>query len=153
MFTHDRDVRQILIAQRRAQLDRGVLTGRDRLWARILGLTLGYGYQPWRALLILLGIVAISVILTITLGAHGALIYQDPKDSRAMAVPCSITERIDAGLAIGVPFLSAHSENHCTTTNTAPGIILGYCIQALQLLAGAVAALFVAGFTGIVRKT
>lgn len=66
---HDRDVRQILIAQRQAQLDRGVLTGRERLWARITGVTLGYGYQPSRALLFLLGVVVTSVVLAVTLGA------------------------------------------------------------------------------------
>jgi hypothetical protein len=150
---HDRDVRQIHMAQRQAQLDRSVLTGRDRLWARITGLTLGYGYQPWRALLILLGLVITSVVLTITLGAHGALTHQNPKDPAATAVPCSITERIDVGLDIGVPFLNTHAQNPCTTTNTATGIGLSYSTQALQLLTGGVAALFVAGFTGIVRKT
>ncbi len=150
---HDRDVRQILIAQRQAQLDRGVLTGRDRLWAKITGLTLGYGYQPWRALLFLLGFVLTSVALTVTLGAHGALIHQDPKDPAAAVAPCSVTERVDVGLEIGAPFLKTHAQNPCTTTNTATGIGLSYSTRALQLLTGAVAALFVAGFTGIVRKT
>lgn len=148
----DRDVRHIHIAQRQAQLDRRVLTGRDRLWARITGLTLGYGYQPWRALLILLGLIVTSVVLTITLGAHGALTHQDPKNPAA-AVPCSITERVDVGLDAGAPFLNTHTQNPCTTTNTATGIGLSYSTQALQLLTGAVAALFVAGLTGIVRKT
>ncbi|MCA1600488.1 MAG: hypothetical protein LC776_02185 [Acidobacteria bacterium] len=150
---HDRDVRQIHIAQRRAQLDRRVLTGRDRFWVKITGLTLGYGYQPWRALLILLGIVLTSVVLTVILGAHGALVHQDPKDPAGMVVPCSISERIDVGLDIGAPFLNTYVQNPCTTTNTATGIGLKYGTQALQLLTGAVAALFVAGFTGIVRKT
>lgn len=150
---HDRDVRHIHIAQRQAQLDRRVLTGRDRLWVRITGLTLGYGYQPWRALLILLGLVVTSVVLTITLGAHGALSHQDPNDPATAAVPCSITERVDVGLDVGAPFLNTHTQNPCTTTTTATGIGLSYSTQALQLLTGAVAALFVAGFTGIVRKT
>jgi hypothetical protein len=49
--------------------------------------------------------------------------------------------------------LNTHAQNPCTTTNTATGIGLSYSTQALQLLTGGVAALFVAGFTGIVRKT
>jgi hypothetical protein len=150
---HDRDVRQIFIAQRQAQLDRGVLTGRDRLWTIITGLTLGYGYQPWRALLFLLGIVVTSVVLTVTLGAHGALIHQDPKSLAVAVAPCSITERIDVGLEIGAPLLNTHVQDRCIISNTATGIGLSYSTQALQLLTGAVAALFVAGFTGIVRKT
>src|SRR5437868_6205315 len=81
---HDADVRKILIAQRRAQLDRGVLTGRERLWARITGVTLGYDYQPWRALLFLLGVVITSVVPAVTLGTHGALVHpQDPKNPPA----------------------------------------------------------------------
>jgi hypothetical protein len=148
---HERDVRQILIAQRQAQLDRGVLIGRDRLWARITGLTLGYGYQPWRALLFLLSVVVISVVLSVTLGAHGALVH--PQGPAAATAPCTFTERIDVGLEVGAPFLDTHARDRCTTTNTAIGIGLSYSTRGLQLLAGALAALFIAGFTGIVRKT
>jgi hypothetical protein len=49
---HDGEVRSILIAQRQDQIDRRVLTDRtERAWARLTKVTLGYGYQPWRALL------------------------------------------------------------------------------------------------------
>lgn len=150
---HDRDVRQIHIAQRQTQLDRRVITGRDRLWAKITGITLGYGYQTWRALLILLGILVTSVVLTVILGAHGALVHQDPKDPAVMVAPCSITERIDVGLDISTPFLNTNLQNRCITTDTATGVWLKYGTRALQWLTGAVAALIVAGFTGIVRKT
>jgi hypothetical protein len=150
---HDADVRKILIAQRRAQLDRGVLTGRERLWARITGVTLGYGYQPWRALLFLLGVVITSVILAVTLGTHGALVRpQDPKNPAAATVSCTVPERVDVGLGVGSPFLDTHARDRCVTTNTATGIGLSYSLWGLQLLTGAFAALFVAGFTGIVRK-
>jgi hypothetical protein len=79
---HERDVHQILIAQRQSQLDRGVLIGRDQLWGKITGLTLGYGYQPWRALLLLLGVVVTSVVLSVTLGAHGALVTRMTRRQR-----------------------------------------------------------------------
>lgn len=151
---HDRNVRQILIAQRQAQLDRGVLTGRERLWTRITGITLGYGYQPWRALLFLLGVVVTSVVLAVTLGAHAALAHPlDPKNPTAATVPCTVTERVEVGLAVGAPFFDTHARDRCTTTNTPTGIVLSYSSWGLQLLTGAFAALFIAGFTGIVRKT
>jgi hypothetical protein len=151
---HDRDVRQILIAQRQAQLARGVLTGRERLWARITGTILGYGYQPWRALLFLLCVVITSVLLTITLGVHGALIHPpDPKNPTAATVSCTVAERIGVGLEVGAPFLDTHARDSCTTTRTATGIGLSYSIWGMQLLTGILAALFVAGFTSIVRKT
>jgi hypothetical protein len=152
---HDRDARKILIAQRKDQLDRKALDGRgERWWAKTTGLTLGYGYQPWRALLILLGVVVASVVLAITLGAHGALTHPlDPKNPAAATPSCPITERIDVGLKISAPFLDTPTPDRCITTNTATGIALNYSIRGLQLLTGALAALFVAGFTGIVRKT
>jgi hypothetical protein len=151
---HDRDVRQILIAQRQAQLDRGVLTRHERLWAKITGLTLGYGYQPWRALLFLLGVVVTSVMLAFILGAHGALIHpQDPTNPTAATTSCSITERINVGLEVGAPLIDTHARDRCITTNTATGIGLNYSTQGLQLLNAILSALFIAGFTGVVRKT
>src|SRR5262249_34173937 len=146
---------QILIAQRQAQLDRKAITGRgERLWVRITGVTLGYGYQPWRALLFLLGILLTSVVLALTLGAHGALIHPPhPKNPTAPTIPCTLTEQIDVGLEVGTPLLNTHSQDRCTATNTTTGIGLSYSISALQLLTGAFAALFIAGFTSIVRKT
>jgi hypothetical protein len=151
---HDRDVRQILIAQRQAQLDRKVVTGRERLWARTTGVTLGYGYQPWRALLFLVGVVVTSVVLAVALGAHGALVHpQDPNNPAAATIPCTVTERIDVGLEVGAAFLGTRARDRCTTTNTTTGIVLTYSTRGLQLLTAILAALFIAGFTGIVRKT
>ena len=65
---HDSDVRAILIAQRRDQIARGGLARTDLWWARFTGWLLGYGYQPWRALLYLAGVLAVSVALTLPLG-------------------------------------------------------------------------------------
>lgn len=69
---HDADARAILMQQRRDQLERGALTDRrDRAWARVTGLLLGYGYRPSRALLYLVGVLTLSVTLTVLLGGHG----------------------------------------------------------------------------------
>ena len=45
----------------------------ERQWGRTTKITLGYGYQPWKALLFLAAVVVVSCGLAITLGAHGAL--------------------------------------------------------------------------------
>ena len=65
---HDREVRIILMAQNRDQIARTGVRGWDRSWARLTGLTLGYGYQPWRALLLLLAVLTLSVTAAITAG-------------------------------------------------------------------------------------
>ena len=54
----DRQARQTLMAQRDDQLARTDTRWPERLWGRITKVTLGYGYQPWRALLFLAAVVA-----------------------------------------------------------------------------------------------
>jgi hypothetical protein len=93
-------------------------------------------------------------MLAVILGAHGALAHPlDPKNPAAATVPCAVTEQIGVGLAVSAPFLDTHAPDHCTSTNTVTSNELTYSTWSLQLLAGALAALFIAGFTGIVRKT
>jgi hypothetical protein len=149
---HDGEVRRILMAQRQDQIDRGALTGRtERAWARLTRLTLGYGYQPWRALLALVAVVMIAVVLALTLGAHGGVARTDPESPAANQ--CSAVERVGVGLDLGVPLSKIGSREHCDTTASTTGQVLTAAGWGLQLLAGAFAALFVAGFTGAVRKT
>jgi hypothetical protein len=66
-----------LIAQRDDQLARADASWWERRWGRIIKITLGYGYQPWKALLFLAVVVAVSCMLVIVLGAHGALAQTD----------------------------------------------------------------------------
>jgi hypothetical protein len=167
---HDREVREILIAQRRDQIRRGTLSGADRWWARLTGVLLGYGYQPWRALLYLTAVLCTSVALTLILGQDGGLVQttdQQPSTITSAAttptatqasstVPCTVIELVGKGLDLGTPFLpSAGSSKSggCEITDTASGYTLTISRWLLQLAAWALAALFVAGFTGIVRKT
>lgn len=148
---HDSEVRTILIAQRRDQIHRKALTRRtERAWVRLTGLTLGYGYQPWRALLALLVIVATATILATTLGAHGGLAHSPT--TTVPAAPCSVIERLGVGLDYALPLIKPASRA-CEITNTATGQILTGTSWLLQLLAWAFATLFIAGFTSAVRKT
>ena len=161
---HDGDVRAILMRQRRDQVERGALTHKtDRFWARLTGTLLGYGYQPWRALLCLVGLLAVSVILTATLAAQNALTHpvqqQQAPTARLTAdgplPPCSTIEVISVGLDLGTPFLpdTSTANSSCQIAGNSTGAALAISRWVLQLGAWALAALFVAGFTGIVRKT
>ncbi|MGV9295472.1 hypothetical protein [Amycolatopsis sp. NPDC003676] len=150
---HDHEARRVLIQQRRDQIQRHALTGRtERTWARITGLTLGYGYQPWRALLGLLAALITAAVITAILGAHGGLaqIHTPPNPT---PTDCTLIERIGVGLDLGTPLISTGARTHCDTTNTATGQWLTATGWALRLLAWAFATLFIAGFTGAVRKT
>jgi hypothetical protein len=152
---HDSDARKILIAQRRDQLRRRAISGRsERAWSRITGIILGYGYQPWRALLGLLGVVAIAVALTLTLGAHGGLAHTNrATPTTAAGSPCTTIERIGVGLDLSLPLIKTGARDTCNVTATTAGDVLVISGWALQLMAWALATLFIAGFTGAVRKT
>jgi hypothetical protein len=140
------------MAQRQDQIDRRALTGRaDRAWARLTGVTLGYGYQPWRALLALVAIAATAVVLALTLGAHGGVARTHPQPPAATR--CSAVERVGVGLDLGLPLIKTGIRGHCDTTASTTGQVLTAAGWGLQLLAWAFATLFVAGFTGAVRKT
>ncbi len=111
------------MAQRQDQLDRGALTGRaERAWARLTGVTLGYGYQPWRALLGLLAVTMIAVVLVVTLGAHGGIARVDPHPPAA--TQCSAVERVGVGLDLGLPLIKTGTRDHCDTTASTTGQVL-----------------------------
>jgi hypothetical protein len=141
--------RKVLIAQRRDQLNRRALKGRpQRAWTRFTGLTLGYGYQPWRALLLLLCVAAVAVGLSVIGGGHGGLAHPANASSA-----CTAVERIGVGLDQSVPLIKTGAQETCTTTDTAFGDVITIAGWILQLAAWALATLFVAGFTGAVRKS
>jgi hypothetical protein len=163
---HDSDVRAILIAQRDHQLERGALTRRSDRWqARLSRILLGYGYQPWRALLYLAGLFTVSAILAVVLGAHGALartpaqnlppVHTAAQPLFADSEPCTLVQTIGKGLDLGTPFLPASQigNGSCEITTNPTGEALTISRWVLQLAAWALAALFVVGFTGLVRKT
>ncbi|MFC0112302.1 hypothetical protein [Kibdelosporangium aridum] len=148
---HDHEARQVLIAQRQDQIRRRALTGRTtRTWARLTGLLLGYGYKPWRALT---AVLTAAVLAAVVLGgAYGAL-TQIRTPPPATPVPCTWLEHVGVGLDLGTPLLTTGTRTRCDTTNTGPGHTLTIIGWTLRLLAWAFATLFIAGFTGAVRKT
>ena len=148
---HDAVTRQILMAQRTDQLDRAKMTRTERAWGKFTGVTLGYGYQPWRALLGLLGIIILAVILNVSYGAQGGLAHT--KASGSPGTPCSTLERVGVGLNFSVPVVNISAGGTCGTTQSAPGNTITISGWILQLAAWSLATLFIAGFTGVVRKT
>ncbi len=149
---HDGHVRKILMNQRRDQLDlRAVTSKPERAWAKLTGWTLGYGYQPWRALLFLLFAVAIAVAIALLGGAHGGL--QHTSSSFSPNTPCTVVERIGVGLDLGLPLIRTGARDYCAATHTTLGDTVAVAGWTVQLAAWAFATLFVAGFTGAVRKT
>ena len=151
---HERDARKILIAQRDDQLARTHTRWSEWLWGRITKVTLGYGYQPWRALLFLAAVVVLSCLLAVALGSHGAL--EQTSKTATPGRSCTVVQQASVGLDLNLPVGTSIARADCDLTKNSTGMTAAWLISAgwvLRLLAWVFAALFIAGFTSAVRKT
>ena len=135
----DRDARAVSVAQQRDRCARGALAPAERRWARLAGLVADYGYQPWRALIGLAGVLAISVVVTAVLGTHGALATVPAATGGASCGPLAL---LGEALDLGIPPLTAGGG--CTPTSTGAGAALTISRWLLQLAAWALLAVFLA---------
>lgn len=150
----DLGARRTLIAQRDDQLARGPAGWAERCWGWITKVTLGYGYKPWRALWFLVAVVALSCVLAVVLGAHGAL-----AQTSKTATPggsCTVVQQVSVGLDLNLPVGASLARDNCDLTTDSASVTAAWLSIAgwvLRLLAWVFAALFIAGFTSAVRKT
>src|SRR5262249_35132529 len=124
------------------------------LWGKITKAPLGYGYQPWRALLFLAGVVVLSCVLAVVLGSHGAL--AQAKGTAAAGESCTVIQQISVGLDLNLPVGTSLARAGCGLPKNAASAAAAWLVAAgwvLRVLAWGFAALFIAGFTGAVRKT
>jgi hypothetical protein len=139
---HERDTTRILLAQQRDLGERGQLGGAARLWHRVSGLLLGYGYRPTRPLLGLLATVALACVLVFAAGAGGDTVADD--------VPCRGTEHLAMAADLSIPLVKLSGQAPCEFVPSAQWFVVGGWL--VTVLGWAFATLFVAGFTGLVRK-
>jgi len=150
----DRQARQTLMAQRDDQLARTQPRWPEKVWGQITKVTLGYGYQPWRALWFLAAVVIVSCVLAVVLGAHGALAQTDK--TAALGRPCTVTQQVSVGLDLNLPVGTSVARAGCDLTKDSASVTAAWLTAVgwvLRLLAWVFAALFIAGFTSAVRKT
>ena len=150
----ERQAREVLMAQRDDQLTRTHPRWPDRVWGRITKVTLGYGYQPWRALLFLTAVAVLSCVLAVVLGSHGALAQTG--NTAAPGRPCTVIQQVSVGLDLNLPVGTSLARADCGLAKDPASTAAAWLIAAgwvLRVLAWVFAALFIAGFTGAVRKT
>src|ERR1700730_15302409 len=150
----ERQARQILMAQRDDELARTHPRWPERLWGKTTKVTLGYGYQPWRALLFLIWVVVISCMLAFALGSHGAL--AQTSKTATPGRPCTVIQQVSVGLDLNLPVGTSMARPGCDLTKDTASTTAAWLSTAgwsLRLLAWVFAALFIAGFTSAVRKT
>ncbi|WP_338702704.1 hypothetical protein V2W30_35530 [Streptomyces sp. Q6] len=149
---HDKEARSVLVAQQKDRLRRDHVGLAERAWGGLTGMVLGYGYKPWRAIFYLLGVVALAVTLAVVLGAHGG-VAREADTAGAHHGPCSVVETVSIGLQLALPLARSAGPQDCTVASGAAGQALTASGWVLQALSWAFATLFVAGFTGAVRRT
>ncbi|HEX7303663.1 hypothetical protein [Lentzea sp.] len=133
---HERDVRRIRVAQQRDLRRRGQLSRWGRLWHLVRGVTVGHGYRPGLALVWLAGVLAVSVGVVLVSGG----------------VRCSVVEQVGYALNVAAPLLKADAARCTVDAGSGAGRLVLASTWLLQVLAWAFATLFVAGFTGLVRR-
>ena len=110
----ERQAREILMAQRDDELARADTRWPERLWGQITKDTLGYGYQPWRALLFLAAVVAVSCVLAVVLGAHGALAQTSQTATPGRS--CTVVQQVSVGLDLNLPVGTSLARADCDLT-------------------------------------
>jgi len=150
----ERQARQTLMRQRDDQLARTHPRWPERWWGWITKVTLGYGYQPWRALWFLAAVLALSCVLAVVLGSHGALAQTSKTATPGRS--CTVVQQASVGLDLNLPVGTSVAREDCDLTTDSASVTatwLSVASWVLRLLAWVFAALFIAGFTSAVRKT
>jgi hypothetical protein len=146
---HEEEARRLLVAQQEHLRDSGLLTGWARRRHRLLGVTLGYGYQSWRAVAGLLATIAVAIVLLV--GAGSATTRAGAGGQPAAG--CPVVERIGLAIDATVPLVDTGSATRCTiAADSGAGQAVLVVTWVLRLLGWAFATLVVAGYTGLVRR-
>jgi hypothetical protein len=145
-LSEERQARRTLMAQRDDQLARADTRWPERWWGKITKVTLGYGYQPWRALWFLAGVVAVSCVLAVVLGAHGAL--AQTSNTATPGRSCTVVQQVSVGLDLNLPVGTSAARAGCDLTTDPASVTAAWLTAAgwvLRVLAWLVVALALAG--------
>jgi hypothetical protein len=151
--------REVLIAQQRDRYHRGELGGRlikaaHRLW----GALAGYGYRSSRTVLALLLVLVIAAGLGLAAGhtptVPGRYVATHTSQSLNPTSPCSLIEQIGAGIDRSLPLEPAAIGSRCDFDTANPvGQVFTAVTWILQALVWTLAALVIAGYLDLIRKT
>ncbi|MFG1936310.1 hypothetical protein [Micromonospora tulbaghiae] len=155
---HEATARRVLIEQQDALVERRVQgEGGARISKKALRITLGYGYQTWRAFTALLIVVLSSVLLALAAGAmllpSGRNVASHTAKTSHQGTACSVVERIGLGIDRSVPILNTGTRERCDVDPTSSmGQVFTVAFWLLQLAAWALTTLVIVSYTGLVRR-
>ena len=112
----ERQAREILMAQRDDQLARTrTRAGRSGCGGRITKVTLGYGYKPWRALLVPRRSAG-GVLRACGRARRAWCTGADQQDGHHLAEPCTVIQQVSVGLDLNLPVGTSVARAHCDLT-------------------------------------
>ncbi|MBT2406330.1 MULTISPECIES: hypothetical protein [unclassified Streptomyces] len=162
---HDTQARRIHVAQNDDLTARGgnrnygrFRQGLHRFRRLLFKRLVGYGYHPFWALAWFVGLVVITVIACMAwLGPHGLITHPPSKETARSAIGkapapqhCSVAESVGYAIDLSFPVIKINASDRCQLTSGGlwPAVF-GWVVRAA---AAVLAALFLAGVTGIARK-
>lgn len=147
---HLRDSQRISIAQQEDLLVRGQLGSlASRTTHRLSGIFVGYGYRHWRAFGFLLATLVLAIAVAFSAG------YADLTDRSASdSSNCGVSEQLSLTFPVAGPILRSNIAALCQfDTEQFWGQVYFLSNAVLQLFGWAFLTLFIAGFTGIIKKS
>lgn len=141
---HESDARRAVIAQRDDQMKRGKPTHSAKMWARFIKFALGYGYQPWRALIGIAALLFVSSMIAFLVPC--ALAHSET------GTPCTGIETLQVAVDMAIPLVSTSAGSTCRITSAPGGQFVAWIGVVVSLSGWALTALFAAGFTSAIRR-
>jgi hypothetical protein len=151
--------REVLIAAQRDRYHRGELSGRlIRTCHWLWGALAGYGYRSSRAVLALMLVLVVAAGLGIAAGhtpvAPGRYVTMHTSAALNPNSPCSLIEQVGSGIDRSLPLSPAAIGNRCDFDTSSPlGEVFTVVTWVLQALVWTLAALAIAGYVDLIRKT
>ena len=132
--------------------------GRRKIAHRLWGALAGYGYRSSRAVLALLLVLVIAAGLGVAAGhtliGPGRFVTAHTSLARDPNSPCSMVEQIGVGIDRSLPLAPAAIGNRCDFDTASPvGQAFTVVTWLLQAVVWTLAALAIAGYLDLIRKT
>lgn len=159
---NDTDARKVAIAERRDQRKFGRLRWHRKIFNRLLDVTIGYGFQTWRALVLLAGLYVLVLAASLVALHQSGSIVPVPQNAvgilpKPSALLCTRNYPCFSPLGYAfdtvVPIIGVHQAEYWRPDASTPwGEVCMWVSSAGTVLGWLLVTLAVAGYTGLARR-
>ncbi len=157
---HDVEARAVAIARRRDKHRFEPMTKARALWDRVLYATIRYGYESWRAVLLLAAVFVVAIAVFSLAARHANLLVPVTTTAAGHAPPpvTKCTSEYPCFEAVGysidtvVPLINVHQAAYwAPNASTTAGVLLTVFTWLCTALGWLLATLTLAGVTGVIQ--